>query len=159
MLIERIVRRTASLIAWIAMPALIAIGVLRVLDRHLRWSLPMDTAELGVALFFALVMVSLGYAMTHDAHVRIDTWNSWFSARCGARLELAAALFVVTPFCLVLIAFGVESTVQALRLGERLGDGDLPLRWLVRAMLPLGFALLLLATLASAWRRWKARRS
>lgn len=159
MLIERIVRLIATLIAWIALPALMAIGLLRVLDRHLRWGMPLDTTEIGVALFFGLVMVSLGYAMTHDAHVRIDAWSRRLSARQSAWLELAAALVVVTPFCLVLIAFGVESAVQAFHQGERLGDGDLALRWLVRAMLPLGFALLLLATIAFAWRRWRETRT
>jgi TRAP-type mannitol/chloroaromatic compound transport system permease small subunit len=74
------------------------------------------------------------------------------SRRVVALLDLIAAIGIVAPLCLALIVYGVDSTWRAFEQGERLGETGLPLAWLVRAAVPLGFGLLLLAAVAGVLR-------
>ena len=142
----------AVFVARVTLPLIIVLGVIQVLARNFRWNPGVDPLDLQACLFFALIMTSFAYGYVRDAHVRIDVVSARASPRIVALLELVAAIGIVAPLCVVLIAYGVDSTWRAFEQGERLGETGLPLAWLVRAAVPLGFGLLLLAAVAGVLR-------
>jgi TRAP-type mannitol/chloroaromatic compound transport system permease small subunit len=150
--LHRIVSAIAVFVARVTLPLIIVLGVIQVLARNFRWDPGVDPLDLQACLFFALIMTSFAYGYVRDAHVRIDVLSARASPRVVALLDLVAAILIVAPLCVVLIAYGVDSTWRAFEQGERLGETGLPLAWLVRAAVPLGFGLLLLAAIAAALR-------
>ena len=130
------------------MPVLIAATVVNVVGRQFgaaRW----DTLyELVGEVFFALVMLSFGYAYLRDGHVRVDIARERIGPRGLAVIELVGCLAILVPVSAFLVAYGGEAAWRALVQGERSpGFGDLRVQWAVKAMVPLGFLLLLLAAL------------
>lgn len=146
------VSAVAVFVARVTLPLIIVLGVIQVLARNFRWNPGLDPLDLQACLFFALIMTSFAYGYVRDAHVRIDVLSARASPRIVALLDVVAAVGVVAPLCVVLIAYGVDATWRAFEQGERLGETGLPLAWLVRAAVPLGFGLLLLAAIAAALR-------
>ena len=107
--------------------------------------------ELGADLFFALVMLSFGCAYLLDGHVRVDIFRGRFGLRCIAWIELLGCLGIAIPLSWVLVSYGGEGAWRAFAQGER-GVGDLPVQWIVKASVPLGFLGLLLAAFCVAIR-------
>jgi TRAP-type mannitol/chloroaromatic compound transport system permease small subunit len=142
----------------VTLPLIIVIGAIQALARNFRWNLGVDLLDLQAVLFFALIMTSFAYGYVHDAHVRIDVLSARAAPRVVALLDLIAAIGIVAPLCVALIVYGVDSTWRAFEQGERLGETGLPLAWLVRAAVPLGFGLLLLAAVAGVPRSMAAVR-
>jgi len=157
--IEAFVSRCTLLVSRIALPAMIVCGVGVVLGRHLRLGPAAELKEIEGLLFFALVMLSFGYAYLRDAHVRIDLLSQRMPARARAAIELAGCAAVLAPFCAVLLWYGAESAWQSFLQGERLASGDWPLQWLVRLLVPCGALLLLAATVAVSLRCLKELRA
>ena len=130
---------------------MILLAALEPLARWAGW----QGAALGDAstsIFFALTMMSFGYAYALGAHVRLDFFSRRFTPRTNAALELAGVLLVLLPLCLLMIVDGTESAWRSFQQGERWADSDWAVQWLVRASVPLGFLLLMLAGIASALR-------
>lgn len=144
--IDRWVSRLTLGFAWFALPLLIVVTVVHVVGRQFGDVGSGTLYELGSELFFALVMLSFGYAYLRDGHVRIDIVRDRMRARWLAWIELVGCLVILTPLSGYLIVYGGESAWLAFTQGERSGAlMDLPLQWVVKATVPLGFLLLLLA--------------
>ena len=132
--------------AWLALPLLILFTVLNVAGRVLRLGGSAALYEAGGDLFFVLVMMSFGYAYLRDGHVRVDIFRGRLAPGAVASIELVGCLAIVMPLSWFLVAYGVEAAWVAFVQGERTSAlGDLPLEWLVKAGVPLGFLGLLLA--------------
>ncbi len=147
--LDAVVSRLTLAAARVALPVLIAATVLNVVGRQFgaaRW----DTLyELVGEVFFALVMLSFGYAYLRDGHVRVDVARERIAPRGLAVIELVGCLAILLPVSAFLVAYGGEAAWRALVQGERSAAfGDLRIQWAVKAMVPLGFLLLLLAALA-----------
>jgi len=132
----------------VALPLIIICGMGTVVGRHLRIGPSAELKELESILFFAILMLSFGYAYLRNAHVRIDIVSQHVPVRTRAAIELLGCVAVVFPFCLVLMWDGGESAWRSFAQGERLAIGDWPLQWLVRLAVPLGALLLLAAAVA-----------
>jgi TRAP-type mannitol/chloroaromatic compound transport system permease small subunit len=153
--LERAVSRVSLALAAILLPALVAAGVLDVLRRLF----PGGSGALyelqpaQAPLFFALVLLTLGYVYVRDGHVRIDALSSRFPPRVRCAIELAGVVGILLPLCAVLIRFGTAFAWEAWRVGETGEDlPELPVMWLVKAAIPAGSLLLLLAGVAAGLR-------
>ena len=105
--------------------------------------------ELEWHLHTAVLMLCLGYAYLTDSHVRIGLLRDRWSPRRKALVEFVGCLVFLVPFCAVAIFYGIEFAATAFAQGERSpSPGGLEARWIVKATVPLGMALLLLAGLA-----------
>lgn len=144
--IDRWVSRLTLGFSWFALLLLITVTVVHVVGRQFGDVGSGTLYEAGSELFFALVMLSFGYAYLRDGHVRIDILRDRMRARWLAWIELAGCLAILMPLSGYLIVYGGESAWMAWAQGERSGALlDLPLQWIVKATVPLGFLLLLLA--------------
>lgn len=105
--------------------------------------------ELEWHLFAAMFLFGAAYAMREDAHVRVDVLYAHLSTRRRALVDLAGTLFLMLPVCTVILYGSVDFVGYAYRIGESSPDpGGLPHRFLIKAALPLGYALVVLQSLA-----------
>jgi len=109
--------------------------------------------ELQWYLFAAIFLLAAGYTLKHNGHVRIDILYGKLSERGRAWIDLAGTLVFLLPFSLLLVWFSWPGFAAAWQHGEMSPDAGGLLRWPVRLMLPLGFALLGLQGIAEIIKR------
>ena len=107
--------------------------------------------ELEWHLFALLFLLGAAYTFKHDSHVRVDIFyhSKRMSDRGRAWIDLLGGLFLLTPFCLLIIISSFPFIETAFVMHEGSPDpGGLPFRFLLKAMIPLSFTLILLQGLA-----------
>ena len=115
-----------------------------------------EMEELQWHLYSIGFLLGLGYAYQADAHIRVDVLHEQFSHRTKAWIELYGIFLLVLPFIALVLIYSVPFVQSSYLVGEvSASPGGLPLRWLIKAALPLGFFLLLLTVLARLLRVWE----
>lgn len=101
--------------------------------------------ELEWYLFGTLYLLAAGYTLLHDEHVRVDILYSKLSPRGRARLDFVLFWAFFFPSCLLVIYTAWPFVRASWSVWEGSPDpGGLPLRWLLKSMIIVGFVLLLL---------------
>ena len=132
--------------AWFSLLSLIAVTSLDVTIRQIAHVGSDKLSEIEAALFLALVMTSLGYTYLADEHVRIDIFREKLSAKTRALVEMTGCIAILLPISGILISFGTGSVLTAYLEGLKLeAFADLPLQWVIKSTVPIGFLLLFLA--------------
>ena len=109
--------------------------------------------ELQWYLFAAIFLLAAGYTLKHNGHVRIDILYGRQSERGRAWIDLLGALVFLLPFSLLLVWFSWPGFTAAWQHGEMSADAGGLLRWPVRLLIPLGFALLALQGISESIKR------
>ena len=141
-------------VAWLVLAMVLVIGY-DVAMRYLFQSGSVALQELEWHLFALVFLLGAAYTLRHDGHVRVDIlYNShWMSDRRRAMIDLFGGLFLLAPFCVMIIVTSLPFVANSFGMGEGSPDpGGLPARWLLKAAIPLGFGLLLLQGLANTLR-------
>lgn len=126
--------------------AIIAVILLDVLTRGSPWVNSTALQELEWHVHATIVMLCLGYAYLTDSHVRIGLFRDKWRPKTQALVEAVGFLIFLVPYCVVSIHYGVDYTATSFGQGERSpSPGGLDYRWLVKATLPIGMTLLMLA--------------
>ncbi|MCZ6658953.1 MAG: TRAP transporter small permease subunit [Gammaproteobacteria bacterium] len=100
-------------------------------------------------------LLGLSYAYQADVHVRVDVLHEQFSPDLKAWIELYGILLFLMPFIAIVLIYSVPFVWSSYQLAEvSQSPGGLPYRWAMKAMLPIGFFLLLLATISRLSRVW-----
>jgi TRAP-type mannitol/chloroaromatic compound transport system permease small subunit len=109
----------------------------------------------AVGYLHALIFLAgAGYALHHDAHVRVDILYRRWSPRARALVDLAGTLCLLVPLFTTILIYSwpyVASSWAQLE-GWRASSDGLPLVFLLKTFIPLGAVLLLLQGLALAIR-------
>ncbi|MEM7220947.1 MAG: TRAP transporter small permease subunit [Pseudomonadota bacterium] len=109
--------------------------------------------EAVMYLHAATVMLGLGYALRHDAHVRVDVLANRLGPRARAAVELAGHLLFLLPVTVAVIWFCWDYVAASWRIREGSPEvGGIPGVFLLKTLLPLGAALLLLQGVAETLR-------
>ncbi|MEM7542740.1 MAG: TRAP transporter small permease subunit [Pseudomonadota bacterium] len=136
-------------------PLLMLVIVGNVILRYFFGEGRIELEELQWHLYAAGFLLALSYADIHDSHIRVDVLHERCPPRIQAWIELYGTLLLVLPFLSLVLYFSGPFVVASWSLGEvSQSPGGLPYRWLIKGVLPLGFALLLLATIARLSRLW-----
>jgi len=109
--------------------------------------------EIQWYLFAGVFMLGAGYGLLKNSHVRIDFVSSRLSARTRNWIDVVGIVVVLVPFCLISINLGWPLFTQALASGEMSQNAGGLIRWPVYALIPLGFALLMLQGLSELLKR------
>src|SRR4030066_2100451 len=104
--------------------------------------------EIQWYLFGAIFLLAAGYTLKHNGHVRIDILYGRLSERARAWIDLLGTLIFLLPFSLLLVWFSWPGFADAWQHGEMSPDAGGLLRWPVRLLIPLGFALLALHSIS-----------
>ena len=152
--IEFISEWSGRAIAWLVLAMTLVIGY-DVAMRYLLQTGSVALQELEWHLFALLFLLGAAYTLKHDGHVRVDIFynSAWMTERRRAMVDLFGGLFLLTPFCLMIIISSLPFVGNAYGMGEGSPDpGGLPYRYLLKAAIPLGFGLLLLQGVANMLR-------
>jgi TRAP-type mannitol/chloroaromatic compound transport system permease small subunit len=97
----------------------------------------------------ALFLLCLGFTYMEDAHVRVDIFREKFSEKTNRLIEVFGCLFLLIPYCSIVIYFGIDFTLKAYYVNEVSAAADgLSYRWIIKSLLPIGFFLLGLSAIS-----------
>lgn len=99
-------------------------------------------------IFLMIVMLGGAYALVEDSHVSVDLFSAGFSPRWKMLTTILGDVLFLAPFCIAMLWFSWGFTVSSYVSGEGSSYGGLLDRWFVKAFLPLGFFLMLMAGLS-----------
>jgi TRAP-type mannitol/chloroaromatic compound transport system permease small subunit len=134
---------------------LLVVIVVNVMLRYAFSQGRIELEELQWHLYSAGFLLGLSYAYQADAHIRVDVVHERLSPRAQAWIELYGILLFLLPFIALILIYSVPFVAASFELNEiSPSPGGLPLRWVIKAFLPLGFALLLLAAVSRLVRVW-----
>lgn len=110
--------------------------------------------ELEWHIHAVLFMLCLGYAYLKDSHVRIDLLRERLSRRKQLWIELIGCLFFLIPYSFLVIFYGVDWWHRSFAVNESAPSATgLPYRWIIKAVLPIGFLLLFASGISTAFRK------
>ncbi len=137
--------------AWICL-VLVLLVAFNVILRYAFRLGPVALQELEWHLMSPIALVGMSYALRHGDHVRVDIFFGRFSRTLQEWIDLTASVVTVV-IAVIIFKLSLGFVDQAYSIGEGSPDpGGLPHRFLLRAFIPLGFALLGVQALANAIR-------
>jgi TRAP-type mannitol/chloroaromatic compound transport system permease small subunit len=150
--IDALNERVGQFVLWLVLAATLVSAA----NAGMRYAFSMASnawLELQWYLLAAIFLLAAGYTLKHNGHVRIDILYGRLSARACAWIDLIGALLFLLPFSLLLMWFSWPGFTDALQHGEMSPDAGGLLRWPVRLLIPLGFALLALQGISEIIKR------
>lgn len=144
-------------VAWLVL-ALVLLVTYDVSMRYLFSSGSIALQEMEWHLFSVIFLVGAAYTLKHDDHVRLDLFyqSRFMTDYRRAWVNLLGSIFFLLPFCLLIIYCSWPFVSLSFSSLEQSPDpGGLPYRWLLKAVIPTGFSLLLLQGIADVLRNIK----
>jgi TRAP-type mannitol/chloroaromatic compound transport system permease small subunit len=103
--------------------------------------------ELQWHLFALMVVLAGSYAIRENGHVRVDFVYDRLGPRGRIIVDMIGHLVFLIPFGVLVIWLSLDFVDLAYRSGETSDYGGLTDRYLVKAVVPLGFGVLVLTAL------------
>ena len=100
--------------------------------------------EIQWYLFSAVFLLCAGYTLLKNAHVRIDALSGRLTPRARAWIDIAGGMFFLLPVAIIVLYLSWPMVVQSYVTHELSSDAGGLVRWYVKALIPGGFALLVL---------------
>ena len=151
--LARIAIAAGRLGSWACVPLVVLILV-DVISRRFFGTGSTMLQELEWHFHAVLFLLCLGYAYIRNAHVRIDLVREHMTERGRNLLELLGFLFVLLPFCAIMIWYSADIAWRAFEQGEGSPNpGGTTHWWIIKSAVPVGLLLLLLAGAAVAIRK------
>jgi TRAP-type mannitol/chloroaromatic compound transport system permease small subunit len=153
-IIDTISEWTGRAIAWLVL-VMVLIIVYDISMRYLFKIGSVTLQELEWHLFALVFLFGAAYTLKRDGHVRVDIFyqSRWMNDRRRAVVDIFGTLFLLIPFCTLIIVSSLPFVGNAFAMGEGSPDpGGLPYRFLLKAAIPVGFAFLMLQGIAQMLR-------
>src|SRR5215213_5478187 len=114
--------------------------------------------ELEWHIMVPICLLGMSYALLHGEHVRVDVLYASFTQRTKDLVDVITALLAMV-ISLIIIWLSISYVMQSWVVGEGSANpGGIPARYLLKAMIPVGFALFFLQSLAQGIRGYLAWR-
>lgn len=150
--VDRFVNRVGLTMAW-AYVLLVLVIILQVVLRKGFANGLIVLEELQWHLYAVGVMFGLASVQANNAHVRVDLFYSRFSQRKKRWVEVLGILFLLLPFLLIVFLNSLDFVWESWRINERSpATSGLPLRWLIKGVIPAAMGLLIMAALSRLFR-------
>lgn len=128
--------------AWLAL-LLVLVTTYDVVMRYLFRTSYVFIQELEWHIFAVMFLITAGYAHLSNSHVRVDIFYARLSPRAQAWIDFVCGILFLFPTAFLLIWTSIpfiESSVRALEGSP--DPGGIPGRFVLKAVIPLGFLLL-----------------
>ena len=132
------------------MVVLVVVTIGDVLMRYFFKNGSVGLQELEWHLFSAVFLLAAAYTMKCDEHVRLDIvyQSSRFNENHRNRVNIFGTIIFLIPFCLIVIWYSIPFAFEAFVHAETSPDpGGLTNRWVIKALIPAAFLLMLLQSL------------
>jgi TRAP-type mannitol/chloroaromatic compound transport system permease small subunit len=114
--------------------------------------------ELEWHLMAPICLFGMSYALRHGEHVRVDVLFASFSPRSKNMVELISSLLLMA-ISLIVIWLSISYVMQSWSVGEgSVNPGGIPARYILKSLIPIGFALMCLQAFGDAIRSYLAWR-
>ena len=115
--------------------------------------------ELEWHIMVPICLFGMSYAMLHGEHVRVDVLFANFTPRNKQLVNVISALLALL-FSLIVIALSMHYVLQSWSINEGSANpGGMDYRYIVKSLIPIGFALFALQSLSEAIKSYLAYRS
>lgn len=114
--------------------------------------------EIQWQMFSGIFLLGAPWVLKLNGHVRVDLVYGAMSPRGKLWIDVFGLIFFLIPSCFIMVRLGLPWFENALLRGEMSSNAGGLLLWPVKALLPLGFALILLQGIAELIRRIAALR-
>jgi TRAP-type mannitol/chloroaromatic compound transport system permease small subunit len=151
-LIDGLNDKIGHFISWLS-TVLVLVVCYDVFTRYVLNISSVAVQELEWHLFAVIFLVGAAYTLKQEGHVRVDVFYSHMSPRRKALIDLFGGLVFLLPFSLLVILTSHGFVQMSWSVMETSPDpGGLPFRYLLKAMIPFGFVLVLLQGVAQTLR-------
>ena len=100
--------------------------------------------EIQWYLFSAIFLLCAGYTLLRNDHVRIDVISGHLSKRAQAWIDIIGSIFFLLPMAIIIGWLAWPFFVDSFQRDEMSGNAGGLVRWPVKLLIPIGFALLAL---------------
>lgn len=147
--------KVGRITGWCAF-ALVGVMAFNVLLRYFFRTGSVAMQELEWHLMAPICLLGLSFALLHDGHVKVDIFYGRFPQPLQRVIDLIS-MILVSVVVAILIYLSLPYVEQSYSIGEQSPDpGGLTHRWILKSMLPIGFALLLIQSVAATLRAFVA---
>lgn len=130
--------------AWLIF-ALVLLVAGNVLARYFFHVGSVSLQELEWHLLAAIAIFGSTYTLQQGEHVRVDVFYHTYSLRVKRWMDILIPVFIILPFSIFMIYLTSDYVLQSYAMDEvSPNPGGLPYRYLVKALLPVGFLLIAL---------------
>jgi TRAP-type mannitol/chloroaromatic compound transport system permease small subunit len=100
--------------------------------------------EMEWHLFSIVILFGVSVSLLEEAHVRVDFLYDRYPARVKATINIIGTIFFLLPLALLILFGSFDFVNDAYQIKEISEDpGGLPLRWIIKGMIPLAFLYLI----------------
>ncbi|WP_434639370.1 TRAP transporter small permease subunit [Klebsiella sp. I138] len=146
--IDKIMLKIGKLCAWFLIP-LTLVTLYDVISRRFGGVGSTGLQEAEWHLHTLLFIFLFAGVMVKDMNVRVDVFRENFSEKNRLKVDLCGSLFLALPYLLSVIYFGFHFAMMSFEQGEgSISSHGIANRWLIKATIPVGVTLLLLAMLS-----------
>ncbi len=150
--LDSVVVAVGRLSSWLWLAVLVVV-LTNVFSRFVLAAGSIALEELSWHLFGIAMMLTLGYAVVRDDHVRVDVLREKFSLHTQAVIELTCILLLALPIIYLMIDALIPYAYKAYIYDERSqAPSGLPYRFIFKSALPLGLILVAIALFSRALR-------
>ena len=115
--------------------------------------------ELEWHIFVPICLLGMSYALLHGEHVRVDVLFANFTPRNKELVNVISAVLAML-FSLIVIALSLHYVGQSWSINEGSANpGGMDYRYIVKSLIPIGFAMFALQSLSEAIKSYLAYRS
>ena len=150
--VDSINEKLGILVSWIT-TFMVLVVCYDVVTRYFLKKSSVAVQELEWHLFAIIFLVGAAYTLKYDRHVRVDVLYMKFKPKTKAWVNFLGSLIFLLPVCLIGIWSSKNFVINSFLIGEGSPDpGGLPARYILKAVIPIGFFLLLLQGMALSFR-------
>lgn len=105
--------------------------------------------ELEWHIFAIIFLMGASFTLLENGHVRVDVFYIKFSEKTKAVINIIGTIFLLIPFCVIIIWTSFEFVSISFSINETSPDGGgLPARFIIKSFIPISFFFLLLQGLS-----------
>jgi TRAP-type mannitol/chloroaromatic compound transport system permease small subunit len=151
-IIDNINTKLGKAVAWLTTVLMLVVCV-DVFTRYLLKNSSIALQELEWHLFAVIFLGAAAYTLLIDDHVRVDVFYAKFSKKGKAWIDLFGSVFLLIPFCILVIFATKDFVALSFKIRETSPDpGGLPARYILKAFIPVSFVFLLLEGISLAFK-------
>lgn len=155
--IDAISRAAASVALWLVLICAL-VSALNAVSRYAFDLSSNAWLELQWYMFGGTVLLGAPHLLNTNGHIRVDLFYAKLDARQRTWLDLFGLIFFLLPFCYFMVVYSWPWFVESWQIGEISANAGGLIRWPVKLLIPVGFALLILQGLSEIIKRVAALR-
>ena len=149
--IESVIDLFGKVASWLTL----SIVLLIVINVILRYSMSLGSVwaqELEWHLLAAMILFGISFSLLRGDNVRVDLFYANYTPQKKYIVDLVSAILTII-IAVFFVKLSINYVGQSFSIGEKPPDpGGIPMRWLVKSLIPIGFSLLALQGFAEMLR-------